>query len=349
MPTSFLPEKFRQLGLIPNIVKSHEKVKHQINHSLYEIGLPVSFTPFASVKVCSARCQFCSETLIHQHASQLSSSLRPSASYAKQLRTAMRELIGLKCDLSLSGLEATSDNAWLMDVLQAVREHEQHGGAFDDKVLYSNGTGLAPQIHDSLATLHALRDTELKRIEMSRHSPEQVKNDQIMRFRKGVSVAQTSIFEETVRRALNYVPVKLVCVVQKCGVETLDAIEAYLHWAHAMGVDTVVFRELSRLHDLYKMNATSRYVEDASIGIEALVDMAFVKSPSFEPLDITEGYYYWNVKFRWNKKVNAIFETSDYKIMKQLHLSDVIYKLIFHANGNLCADWDPNTRVLMSV
>ena len=45
--------------------------------------------------------------------------------------------------------------------------------------------------------------------------------------------------------------------------------------------------------------------------------------------------------------VDVTFETSDYTTMKDRHASGVVHKLVFHANGNLCGDWDPGTRVLL--
>jgi YD repeat-containing protein len=47
--------------------------------------------------------------------------------------------------------------------------------------------------------------------------------------------------------------------------------------------------------------------------------------------------------------VGVTFETSDYREMKRRHASGVVYKLIYHANGNLCGDWDPDREVLLST
>jgi hypothetical protein len=46
--------------------------------------------------------------------------------------------------------------------------------------------------------------------------------------------------------------------------------------------------------------------------------------------------------------MDVIFESSDYLQMKKLHQSDTIYKMVFHANGNLTADWDPGHQILIS-
>ncbi len=42
---------------------------------------PITFTPFASARPCSARCVFCSETLVHRAVRLLSASLRPQPDY----------------------------------------------------------------------------------------------------------------------------------------------------------------------------------------------------------------------------------------------------------------------------
>ncbi len=70
------------------------------------------------------------------------------------------------------------------------------------------------------------------------------------------------------------------------------------------------------------------------------------KTCDLVPEALTAGYYYWSLRSHWRDRLNVIFETSDYREMKRLHKSDRIYKLIFHANENLCADWDPCSRVL---
>jgi hypothetical protein len=229
----------------------------------------------------------------------------------------------------------------------ASEEHEADGGIFLDKILYSNGTGLGDP-----SLLEALQRVRLSRIEMSRHSLDNAKNNAIMRFRNGVAVKETLQFEANIELALRFVPVKLVCVLQKGGVEVLEDVVSYLDWADQHGVDTVVFRELSRLHDLYKPNATAKYVESSRVAIEPLVDHAR-NDGRFTLQQVTNGYYYWNVMFAWRsssgRQISAIFETSDYLLMKKLHLSDVVYKLVFHANGNLCSDWDPNTGLLFQT
>lgn len=339
----FLNEFSQQWPMITE--KSVWVKKFRFLNQEHHVALPVTFTPFASVEPCTARCTFCSETLIYKHSTQLSANLRPGTQYMDQLAQALAYVREVPVGVSLSGLEATSQPEWLLDVLDVLQDNQKQGGIYDEKILYTNGTGLAPDRTDAVRLLQRLRELNWSRLEMSRHSVDQKANDLIMRYRKNVSVQNNSVFEETVRRTQNYIPVKLVCIIQDGGVSDCEEMDAYLSWAHSLGVKEVVFRELSRLQGLYKENITATYVESRRVGIETLLNDVIYNS-DFEKEEFVSGYYYWNAQFTWKKHVRVIFETSDYEKMKHLHDTDTIYKFVFHANGNLCADWDPNTKVL---
>ncbi len=307
----------------------------------------MTFTPFASVEPCTARCHFCSETLIYKKATQLSATLRPGTDYFHQLKNAFHETGHIPKGLSLSGLEATSNADWLLNVLLIAKEAEQKFSSFDDRVLYTNLTGFTRD--RSLELLKALNAFQLTRAEVSRHSQIETKNQEIMNFRPGISVKLNSVFEDGLRKTLEWIPVKLVAVIQKGGIETAEDVIAYLNWAKDLGVKQVVFRELSRLHNLYKSNVTAKYVEANRVAIGDVLKAATENEADFSYEEFVEGYYYQNHRFSWKGEMDVIFESSDYLQMKKLHQSDTIYKMVFHANGNLTADWDPGQHVLLST
>lgn len=300
---------------------------------------PITFTPFASVRPCSARCTFCSETLQHRESQRLSASLRPGPRYFAQLAAALRDLREVPLGMSLSGLEQTDDADSFEGVLDAIGVHRSEG-AVTDVVLYSNGSGLTE------ATTGARllpRLSELTRVELSRHSSVQAANDAIMRFRPDVPVASMERFAEVARGAAEFTHVRLVCVIQRGGVDDSESLFAYLRWAHSLGVRDVVFRELSRLGTLYRPNRTLRLIEEGRVSIESLFRAAVGRD--LVPVRATAGYYYWNVECAF-EDATVTFETSDYTEMKRLHRSDVVHKLVFHANGTLGADWDPDREIL---
>jgi hypothetical protein len=324
-------------------------VEHTIAGVPRYIAQPCTFTPFASARPCSARCRFCSETLVDEEATTLSATLRPGPGYAAELRAALAALRGVPLGLSLSGLEATDDEDWLHAVLDEVLAHEAAGGEWTDKVLYSNANGFAQELAGR-RLLRRLEEEGLDRVEISRHHPVARRNQQIMRFRDDARVRDAEDFARAVSAAVDHVPLRFVCVLQRGGVSDLAGALAYIRWARSLGVRDVVFRELSRLGDRYVDNAPRRYVAQSRAPIEELLDELWPEgrkpAAGFVPEELVAGYYYWNLAGSVGD-VRVTFETSDYTEMKSRHHSGVVHKLVFHANGNLCADWDPNTEVLL--
>ena len=117
-----------------------------------------------------------------------------------------------------------------------------------------------------------------------------------------------------------------------------------------MGVKEVVLRELSRLDNAYLPNATARWVGENRVPIEPLLQMV---APSlgetrsnWRYLYSTVGYYYYNEHYAYRDQMEVIFETSSYTALSEANETGIIQKMVFHSNGNLCGDWNPNTHVL---
>jgi len=315
-----------------------------------KVALPITFTPYASTQPCSARCVFCSENLRAQGTGKHSSQLRPEADYLARLNVALQAISAVPLGLSLSGLEMTDRPAWFLQLLDVLTKHERAEQAFREKVLYSNGAGFGEPTTCRVLT-GALEDFGLERIEWSRHSHLQAQNDRIMRFRPDARIAQNACFQQAIVEVASRCDVVLVCLVQRGGVSSIADIREYLAWADRLGVRSVVFREFARIGDNYLLNSTLHVLNESRVSVESLVrellnDEARY-ADEFTPQAITEGYYYWNIEFRRHERMRVVFEASDYRRMHALHASDTTYKLVFHANGHLTADWDPNTRVLL--
>ena len=101
------------------------------------------------------------------------------------------------------------------------------------------------------------------------------------------------------------------------------------------------------LGDLYVENKTSRYARAARVPLEPLLEESLREIPGLTPERVVVGYYYWNLRAR-RGDCQVTFETSDYTVMKARHRSDVVYKLILHADGTLGGDWDPRKQILLS-
>src|SRR5690606_37652051 len=113
------------------------------------------------------------------------------------LRRALDALRGLPRSYSLSGLEASDDPAWLLELL-ALLDEPAFAADSQQKVLYSNGAGFVGEHADALFA--ALSRFGLSWLELSRHHPDAARNQQIMRFRPGLAIQQAAVFDGLLQR-----------------------------------------------------------------------------------------------------------------------------------------------------
>jgi hypothetical protein len=314
----------------------------------------LTFTPYANPTPCTARCAFCSEELLRVDGDRLTAhrTIEDHGRYFAGLDRAWRELEGFPMGLSLSGLEASSDGAWLLSLLALL---DRHDALLPTRVLYSNGSGLCSD--DRL--LPALARARFDRVELSRAHFDAKINQRIMRFNLGEPVRGAEAFARTVRRAqVEGVPVRLVCILNTDGVCTIEQVEDYLSHARALGVRSVVFRELSVLGDRYHDSRHSRWIDARRASVRALMeriapsDGADECHPTLSNVrdgwaleGVTAGYYYYNEVYR-REGVEVVLEGSSYVAHHDAVASGVVQKLVFHSSGDLCGDWVPNAQVL---
>jgi MoaA/NifB/PqqE/SkfB family radical SAM enzyme len=265
--------------------------------------------------------------------------------YFSALDRAWRALAGLDMGLSLSGLEATSDSRWLLRLLALLDEHPS---LFNERVLYSNGSGLASDSRLAPALARARFD----RVELSRAHMDERRNQRIMRFDLGQPIRRHVVFEETVRRArAEGLSIKLVCILNDEGVSTIDDVERYLDACEALGVDRVVFRELAALGDLYRPSRETRWIERHRVSARALMDQIYheegPKRASWTLEGVTAGYYYYNEVYR-RAHIEVTLEASSYVAHREAVASGVLQKLVFHSTRVLSGDWVPNVQVIGS-
>lgn len=308
---------------------------------------PITFTPYASARPCSARCGFCSENLRRDGAGIAAALVRPGPGYFDDLGRVLALLQPLPLSWSLSGLEASDDADWLLRLLETLACAEHDGLQVEQRVLYSNGAGLAGPRGSEL--IGALATFGLDWIELSRHHFDAAHNQTLMRFRPGVAIQHDAVFRDLVRSLSQRLRVKLVCIIQRDGIRTAEDIARYLAFAQDLGVSGVIFRELAQLGTDYRSNATARYIAAQRMTIEDLVAEVFGDqhlAASLQPERLTEGYYFWNLVCRWQDALDVVFETADYTTMHHRHDDGRVYKLVYFANGELCSGWEPNRNVL---
>jgi hypothetical protein len=241
---------------------------HTIGGAERRFAQPITFTPYASVRPCSARCSFCSENLRKTEGGTPASRLRPATDYFEGLARALRALRGVPLSWSLSGLETSDDADWMLRLLHAHCERKRRPGHRRPRALHQRcrlrrtaGPGAAARA----------AGFGLSWLELSRHHHDGAINQSIMRFRPEVAIGDQVVFERTARHLADAVPLRLVCILQRGGVAQPQDVAAYLAWARECGAGTVVFREFSRLDDGYRDNATARYLRAERVSMDALL------------------------------------------------------------------------------
>jgi len=330
----------------PETLVSDRWVRHIVDKNEYQFIQPITFTPYASVKPCSARCQFCSENLRQKDAVQHASLLRPSRYYFDQLEAALYQLRGLQLSYSLSGLEMTDDVSWFCTLLECLSAHRD-ASSVEQSILYSNGAGFSATKSSALL-MQKISDFDFNWLEISRHHFDDSVNQGIMRFRPEYDIRTNSVFSSVLKQLIDIVPVKLVCIVQVGGVDSAQSLLRYLRWANSMGVQKVIFREFSLLGEQYRENTTYNYIASTRQAVSKLL-VECLQDPyvanTIDWLHVTQGYYFQNLVGNF-AGTEVTFEYSDYSKMHAKHDSGRIYKLVFHGNGNLCAGWEPDKHVL---
>jgi len=136
------------------------------------------------------------------------------------------------------------------------------------------------------------------------------------------------------------------CILTKTGISTVDDMEEYLEWATRLGIQKVVFRELSQFSsDEYIENFTFRWNTANRSPIEPLLTEI---APSLENMregweytHSTVGYYYFNEHFCFRGGIDVIIEVSSYDVWwnRFKEYENVVDKLVFHFSGELCKGW----------
>lgn len=354
MSARFRPNVFRTAAEVPDptvfregrwrTFEPAEPVERVLSGQRWRLRPGLTFTPYANPTRCNAHCAFCSEELMRLDADRLSAHtvIGDRDRYFDGLARAWDELAGFPMGMSLSGLEATSDPAWILRLIALI---ERYDGLFPERVLYTNGTGLCthPEIIDALGR------ARFDRVELSRCHFDETVNQRIMRFERDQPVWRREAFEATVRAVRARVPVKLSCILSAEGVVTARDAEDYVACAADLGVERVVFRELSALGEAYRENRETRWIAKARVSARALMES--IHSPDgslragWDFLGVTSGYYYSNEVYR-HRGVEVIVEASSYVAHHEVLQTRVLQKLVFHSTGDLCGDWVPNALVI---
>lgn len=220
----------------------------------------VSFLPIA--RGCQAACPFCFSEA-SASADQRQGKLDPATVAAWLARAHAR---GAERAVITGGGEPTLlGQAELTSLVGAC------AACFSTVVLITNGYALA-KADDPVASLRALREAGLSVLAVSRHHPDDVANAALMNL-DARTVALLAA-RRAVRDELAGLRPRLVCVLQRGGVETEDDVERYVAWAASQGVDEVCFKELyvsTSLESVYHSRQANEWSASRQVSL-AVVD-----------------------------------------------------------------------------
>jgi len=307
----------------------------------YKLRTNASFTPYIDYG-CSARCRFCSETLSKNHRVDIED-YDPCSHEIRLIKfqEVIRALKGFKIELSISGLEPLLGLDQVISFVNEVERIENEDGvsSVEGIVMYSN-LSEGKRKYEQLKLL--LAHKKFQKLEISRHHYEEDINNLIMRYLDKEAIANIG-FRERVSAILPLCDAKLVCVMQKGGIESLDDVRKYLDWSIDLGFKQVGMRQLAIVENVVDHNETSDYC------ISHLVDTVGIlkeieNDKDFVFINVIRGYYFFTFNYKY-KSIDMSFSLSDYNEMIMHHNSEYKDKLILYPNGTLCYDWDTSKAI----
>lgn len=319
-----------------NYITYGEKELIYIGKIKKHLNKRISFTPYI-YNACSANCRFCSEKLNRDKDEMKNFNL--SDIYFEKLKVILNMLKDNEIFLSISGMEPLESLEFLEDALKVFKDFEDEGIKIISKVIYSN---LSAGTYNLEKVLEIIKKYKITSVETSRHHYDENVNNKIVNF-KNELIKQNKNYESIVQKLNKIINLKLVCVLQKTGVNSYKEVENYINWAKTLGIKSIVFRELSIFNDSIAENEVSKYIKDNRVQLINILKE--INSDNFKIKEIYKGYYYFSFRYLYKGDIEVTFEASDYEEMIRKHNKDEIQKLIYYPNGDLCCDWNMRNKI----
>jgi molybdenum cofactor biosynthesis enzyme MoaA len=294
---------------------------------------------------CNADCQFCIAHLryIDTGRTYHKPVLKRDA-YLERLRQLLTTVAPVAPSVSITGGEPTI-HPLLPDVLDVLRE-----AGVRKRTMTTNGTGLLrPVTGPNDTVLDRLAKYRLEHLNISRAHQDFARNAEIMRLKDGLDdAALREVIAEARRQDIR---VRLSCALLKEGVSTVDQMEEYLDWAAKIGCDNVIFRQLMAFDTGHTTGHIPEYCSEQSVSLTEVWE-ELDKRPEFVLTHSVLGYYYY-VEIRQRRGIDVASEMADLRLIdSQIDRfairfnTPLAFEMVIHPNGNLCASWFEDHRVM---
>lgn len=158
------------------------------------------------------------------------------------------------------------------EIIEGLKISSQY---FAKNVIISNGIFLSKlEEDDIIARMKALKTAGLSVLSLSYHHYDPETNVKIM----GLDTKAEKIMQAYAKCNKNDVPqLRIVCVLQKGGIDSPDGFQGFIDKALEYGIDQVCFKELyvaSTYESLYSKKKENIYSKDHQVSLTAVVDFA---------------------------------------------------------------------------
>jgi len=291
---------------------------------------------------CNADCKFCVAQLRYEHKNAMYNKghIKDVDKYLSRLDEVLRIAKALDTSVSITGGEPTMSPI-LTEVLKMVDSY-----GFRKRTITTNGSGLF-QIQDNDTILNNLIKYNWDYLNISRASYDDELNRKIMRYVSDKEYCTMDMLNEILNIS-NKTNLKhrISCLLLKESVNSVEEMKKYIDFYSKLGVNNFIFRELMDYDKSAVNTEKMKYCDENKIKLYDIWN-DFDKYPEFEPYLNILGYYYYVEIYKY-LGMTVASETADLNIQNREVAAhdDVVYEMVFHNNGNLCASWIDNERIL---
>lgn len=291
---------------------------------------------------CNADCKFCVAQLRYEHKNAMYNKghIKDVDKYLYRLDEILKIARALDTSVSITGGEPTMSPI-LTEVLKMVDSY-----GFRKRTITTNGSGLL-RTQDNDTILNNLITYNWNHLNISRASYNDELNRKIMRFASDKEYCSMDMLREILSIANNSdFKHRISCLLLKESVNSVEEMKRYIDFYSKLGANNFIFRELMD-YDKSAINTEKmRYCDANKIKLYDIWN-DFEKYPEFVPYLNILGYYYYVEIYKY-LEMTVASETADLNIQNREVAAhdDIVYEMVFHNNGNLCASWIDSERIL---
>ena len=325
-------------------LSNYETVQFAFKNKQYKIYKNFNLSIFTD-SYCNADCKFCCAKLRYeQEKIEFSRNQNYFEDYFKRLDALLAKVRPLNPSISITGGEPTLSVKFAR-ILELLDKYD-----FRKKVITTNGSNLLCKAKGSNKTcLELLNECRFDHLNISRTSYDDVANNTEMRFNNEdhtFSNADMETVVELLKKMDSKMRIRMSCILLNRGISSLDEIKKYVDFYKKLGVDNFVFRDLMVYDEKTVNKCIMEYYKEKRIDLYDLYEKFDADSEFKKMLNIL-GYYYYTEIFEYNGCTVATEKADlqkEYEVLRDEE--DSIYELIFHPNGNLCASWTQDEKVI---